>query len=78
MNVPLLEREKNMKRFELYQMYSHFLSIYRLQQNQRNDMYRERKTMRDTDGVDFDVFLDNTPILKYENKEMAERIFSVI
>lgn len=34
----------------------------------------DRKGVSALSGVDFDIFLDNTPILKYENKEMAERI----
>lgn len=30
------------------------------------------------DGIDFDVFKDNVPVLKYENKEIADKILGVI
>ncbi len=32
------------------------------------------RMINEFDSVDYDLFLDNTPIIKYENKEMAERI----
>jgi len=32
------------------------------------------KMINEFDSVDYDLFLDNTPIIKYENKEMADRI----
>lgn len=39
---------------------------------------KDEKRIKDIGGVDFDIFLDNTPIIKYENKEMAERIQEMI
>lgn len=35
---------------------------------------KDDKKIADINGVDYDLFIDNTPIIKYENKEMAERI----
>jgi hypothetical protein len=29
-------------------------------------------------GIDFDIFQDNVPVIKYENKEVAEKIKRLI
>jgi hypothetical protein len=34
----------------------------------------DEKRINEFNSVDYDLFLDNTPIIKYENKEMAEKI----
>ena len=38
----------------------------------------DTKEISEINGVDFNVFLDNTPIIKYENKEIAKKIKHVI
>jgi hypothetical protein len=41
----------------------------------RNDFSKnDEKRINEFNSVDYDLFLDNTPIIKYENKEMAEKI----
>lgn len=30
------------------------------------------------DGVDFDIFKENVPVIKYENKDIAERTLATI
>lgn len=75
MNIAKIERDSNFKRKDLYQVYAHFLSIYRLQQMKRKDLIKsDTKKIEDINGVDYDLFLDNTPVIKYENREMAEKI----
>ena len=75
MNIPKEMEENGYKRRDLYNVYTHFLSIYRLQQSMRKDFCKDdKKKINEFDSVDYDLFLDNTPIIKYENKEMAERI----
>lgn len=44
-----------------------------------NDMTKNNtKEISEINGVDFNIFLDNTPIIKYENKEVAKKIKDVI
>lgn len=79
MNISKIEREHGYKRKDLYQVYAHFMSIYRLQQTHRKDVaHNHNRSIAQTCKVDYDLFLDNTPIIKYENKEMAQRIEEII
>ncbi|CDW85638.1 leucine rich repeat family protein [Stylonychia lemnae] len=76
MNLPQLEQETGFTRRDLYNLYSHFLSILRIQQTERQHLKSDR--IGDLIGVDFDIFHHNVPVIKYENREVAEKILKNI
>ena len=71
-----MERETGFSRKELFNLYTHFLSIMRIQQTRRGDLYSKR--VGDVTGLDFDIFRDNVPVIKYENKEVADKYLQQI
>mmetsp|Transcript_7242 Transcript_7242/g.6360 ORF Transcript_7242/g.6360 Transcript_7242/m.6360 type:complete len:185 (+) Transcript_7242:1262-1816(+) len=60
----------------MYNLYSHFLSIFRIQQMERQHLKSSR--IADLKSIDFDIFKDNVPIIKYENKEVQQNILGII
>ena len=71
--MPKVERETGFARRDLINIYAHYLSIYRLYANKIN--FAEA-TSQDLGGISFEVFEDNVPIIKYENKDVAEKILN--
>eukprot|EP00347_Sterkiella_histriomuscorum_P008845 403343519 len=76
LNLPQLEQQTGFSRKDLFNLYTHFLSILRIQQTERQHLKCGKVSQ--LTGIDFDIFRDNVPVIKYENKEVADKILSQI
>lgn len=68
----MFEKQTGFSRKDLYNLYAHFLSILRIQHSQRQHL--KGNSIKDLKGIDLDIFRNNVPVIKYENKEVADRI----